>query len=88
MTGAAVVMPDSLLASSEAVNILTAEFLTPAQVAALLKVSRKELADMRVKAVGPPFELRARGVVVYQADSFRRWLKGLSAPGRIRRASL
>ncbi|MGA3325970.1 MAG: hypothetical protein ABSF45_15975 [Terriglobia bacterium] len=70
-------MPDSLVANSEAVHILTAEFLTPAQVAALLKTSRKELADMRVKRAGPPFELKARGVVVYPADGLRRYLRAL-----------
>jgi hypothetical protein len=74
MSGAAV-RADSMIPNFEVVSILTAEYLTPAEVAAVLKVSRKALADMRLKQSGPPFILRARGVVAYPAESFRRWLR-------------
>jgi hypothetical protein len=76
MNGAAV-MPNAIIPDSEIVRMLTAEFLTPAEVAASLKVSRKSLADMRLKRQGPPFELKARRVVVYPAESFRRYLRTL-----------
>jgi len=65
------------LETSKVVSLLTAEFLTPAEVASVLKVSRWTLATMRLKRQGPPFMLRARGVVVYPADSFRRYLREL-----------
>jgi hypothetical protein len=64
-----VAIPDS------AISLLTAEFLTPAQAASLLKVSRWELASMRLKRQGPPFLLRRRGVVVYPAESFISFLR-------------
>jgi len=74
----AAVRADSMIPNAEVVSILTAEYLTPAEVAAVLKVSRKALADMRLKRQGPPFILRARGVVVYPAESFRLYLRAQS----------
>jgi hypothetical protein len=74
MSGAAV-MPNSIIPNSEMVRVLTAEYLTPAEVAGLLKVSRKALVDMRLKRQGPPFMLRARGVVVYPAENFIAYLR-------------
>jgi hypothetical protein len=74
MRGAAVT-PNSVMPASEVVSILTAEVLTPAEVAAVPKVSRKMLADWRAKREGPPFFLRARGVVVYLAERFIGWLR-------------
>jgi hypothetical protein len=63
------------LETSKLISLLTAEFLTPADVAALLKVSRWTLADWRLKGQGPPFLLKARGVVVYSAESFIKYLR-------------
>ncbi len=74
MTGAAV-MPNSTMPTSEVVSILTAQFLTPAEVGAVLKVSRKVLADWRLKPQGPPFTLKAGGAVVYPAESFKNFLR-------------
>ena len=78
MSGA-VVTEDSLIPNSEVTSILieflTAEYLAPAQVAAALKVSRKMLADWRLQRQGPPFELKARGVVVYPAERFISYLR-------------
>ena len=54
---AAAVMPDSMIPNSEVVSILTAEFLTPAEVAILLKVSRLTLAKMRLGRTGVGIEL-------------------------------
>jgi len=65
------------LETSKVVFLLTAEYLSPAEVAGLLKVSRKALADWRLKRQGPPFLLKARGVVVYPAEGFRRYLRAL-----------
>jgi hypothetical protein len=61
--------------ASKIVSLLAAEFLTPAQVAGLLKTSRRELADWRLERRGPPFMLRRRGVVVYPSDAFARYLR-------------
>jgi hypothetical protein len=50
MKGAGVVAVDSSIPNSEAaLRVLTAEFLTPAEVASVLKISRKLLADLRLK---------------------------------------
>jgi hypothetical protein len=76
MTGAATIA-DSMIPNSEVAHVLTAEFLTPAEVASVLKVSRKTLADWRLKRSGPVFLMRRRGVVVYPTDSFRRYLRAL-----------
>jgi hypothetical protein len=67
--GRAVVIPDSTI------SLLRAEFLTPAQAASLLKVSRWTLADMRRKREGPPFMLARRGAVLYPSESFLRFLR-------------
>jgi hypothetical protein len=67
--------------NSDALSVLTAEFLTTGQVAGLLGCTKKALADMRLGRVGPPFMLQARGVVVYPAESFRRWLRALPPKG-------
>ncbi len=72
MSGAAV-MP-----TSDVLSILTAKFLKPCEVAAVLKLSRKALADMRLERAGPPFTLKARGVVVYPAESFIQFLRARS----------
>jgi hypothetical protein len=74
MSGAAV-RADSMIPDSKLVSILTAEYLRPAEVAAVLKVSRKALADMRLTRSGPMFVLQARGVVAYPAEPFRAWLR-------------
>ena len=66
--------------------MLTAEFLTPAEVAALLKVPRKAVADMRLKRQGPPFILQKRGIVVYPAESIRWWLRAQENGGEGREA--
>lgn len=66
---------DSTVLNSEVVSVLTAEFLTPAEVAPLLKVSRWMLADWRLKRQGPPFMLMRSGVVVYPIDALRRYLR-------------
>ncbi len=63
------------VATSNVVSILTAESLKPAEVAAMLKCSRKALANMRLERQGPPFELKARGVVVYPVESSIRYLR-------------
>jgi len=63
---------------SKVVSLLTAEFLTPAEVAALLKTSPWMLADWRRKQQGPPFMLRRRGAVIYPVESFVRWLRAQS----------
>lgn len=80
MSGAAMmpdsIIPNSTIPNSELVSVLAAEFLTPAQVAAALNVSRKVLADWRLQRQGPPFLLRARGVVVYPAERFISYLRG------------
>jgi hypothetical protein len=73
MNGAAV-MPNSIIPNPESIHLLIAEFLLPAEIAGILGVSRKMLAEWRLKRQGPPFMLRARGVVVYPAESFRRYL--------------
>lgn len=80
---------NSIMPTSEIVSILKAEFLAPAQVAALLKASRKALADARLKRQGPPFELKARGTVVYSTEGFIRYLRGQAGgnpPAHNRRA--
>jgi hypothetical protein len=74
MAGAAVIS-DSAMPSAEVVHVLTAEFLSPGEVAALLGTTRKALADWRLKRQGPPFMLRAQGVVVYPAESFKSYLR-------------
>ncbi len=74
MNGAAV-MPNPLILDSEIVRMLTADYLTPAQVAAALKTSRKALADMRLKRQGPPFMRRKRGVIVYPRGAFEVYLR-------------
>jgi hypothetical protein len=74
MTGAAAIA-DSMIPNSEVAHLLTAEFLTPKEISGLLKVSRKTLADWRLKRTGPPFFLKPRGVVVYGVESFRRYLR-------------
>ncbi len=79
MTGAPVIS-NSMMPNSEVLSILTAESLKPAEVAAVLKVSRKALAAWRLKQEGPPFFLRARGIVVYPTESFIKWLR---APRRV-----
>lgn len=63
------------LETSKVVSLLTAEFLTPAEVAGLLRVSRMTLADWRVKRQGPSFFLKPRGVPVYPLEGFRRYLR-------------
>ncbi len=78
MTGAEVIS-NSVMPTSEVVSILTAEVLTPAEVAAVLEVSRKALADWRLKREGPPFYLRSRGKVVYPAESFKIFLRASGA---------
>ncbi len=70
---------DSAIPNSEIISILTAEFLTPAEVAVLLKVSRKALADRRLERQPPLFVLRSRGVVAYPAESFKNYLRAQSA---------
>jgi hypothetical protein len=55
-----VAIADSVIPNSEKVRLLTLEYLTPAEVADLLKISRKALADLRLKRAGPAFELKAR----------------------------
>ena len=85
----AAVMPNSMMPNSEVVSILTADVLTPAEVAAVLKVSRKALADWRLKREGPPFFLRVRGIVAYPAESFKTYLRASGAgkgPAHNRRA--
>ncbi len=72
-------MAGSVMPTSEVVSILTAEVLTPAEVAAVLKVSRKALADWRLKREGPPFYLQARGKVIYPAQSFKTYLRASGA---------
>lgn len=76
MSGAAA-MVDSGIPHSEVVSILRAEYLKPAEVAAVLKVSRKTLADWRLEGRGPSFMLQPRGIVVYPAENFRRFLRAL-----------
>ncbi len=61
--------------SLELVHLLTAEFLSPAEVAGLLNVSRKALADMRLKRQGPTFILQRGGVVVYPVESIKQCLR-------------
>lgn len=78
MSGTAVIS-NSMIPHSEIVSILTAEVLTPAEVAAVLKVSRKALADWRLKREGPPFYLRSRGKAVYPAESFKTFLRASGA---------
>lgn len=80
MTGAAAIA-DSAISNAEVLHALTAEYLRPAEVASLLRVSRKELAVWRLKRRGPPFFLKARGVVVYEAESFRRYLRARGNSG-------
>lgn len=77
MNGAEV-KSNSMMPSLELVSILTAEFLSPAQVAAALKVSRKTLADWRLKREGPPFTLAAHGVVLYPVERFVIFLRAQS----------
>lgn len=79
MSGAAVIS-NSMMPNSEMVSILTAEFLMPAQVASMLKVSRWTLADWRLKRQGPPFMLRGRGVVVYPRRLFEVYLRQRQNP--------
>ena len=67
--------PAESLEASKVIALLTAEFLTPAEVSGLLGISRKELAEWRLKGQGPPFMLRRRGVVVYLPDDFKRYLR-------------
>jgi len=76
------VKADSAILNSEVISVLTAEFLTPAEVASLLKVSQWTLAEWRLKRQGPPFILRARGVVVYPAERFISYLRALPQKDR------
>ena len=69
------------VATSNVVSILTAESLKPAEVAAMLKCSRKALANMRLERQGPPFELKARGVVVYPVESLYKVSAGAASYG-------
>jgi len=71
---------------SKVVSLLKAEFLTPTQVASLLKVSRWTLATWRLKQQGPPFMLMSRGVVVYPAERFKSYLRALPQKGCRERA--
>jgi hypothetical protein len=80
MSGAAVV-PNSAIPNREMIHILTAEFLTPAQVAALLRMSRKELAEWRRKRQGPLFRLGRRGVVIYPAEGLKNFLRARAQEG-------
>ena len=74
MSGAAAIS-NPIMPTSEVVSILMPEFLTPKQVAASLRVSRKVLADWRLQRQGPPFILRERGMVVYPAERFISYLR-------------
>ena len=76
MSGAATIS-NPIIPTSAVLSILTAEFLKPAEIAGLLKVSRKTLAAWRLERQGPPFTLKARGVVVYPAESFKSYLRAL-----------
>jgi len=77
MTGGAAIIPDSIIPNYEVVSLLTAESLTPAEVATLLGVSRKTLADWRLERLGPSFMLKPRGVMVYPVESLKRYLRAL-----------
>jgi len=74
--------PVGMLPSSKVLALLTSENLAPGEVATLLGVSRWTLAEWRLKWQGPPFILRARGVVVYPAERFISYLRALPQKDR------
>ena len=49
------------------------EFLTPSQVAEMLKVTESAVTKWRYRRVGPPF-IRTGNTVRYRRDSFEAWL--------------
>lgn len=70
------VMPNPTIPTSEIVSVLTADLLTTGQVAGLLDVTKKALADWRVKRSGPPFVmLRPGGIVRYPREELQRFLR-------------
>jgi predicted DNA-binding transcriptional regulator AlpA len=59
----------------EAVSLLTAEFLTPTQVAALLGVTRWTLNYWRMQRQGPDFVMLTRGTIRYPRQALQSYLQ-------------
>lgn len=68
--------PDFLeIPNSEAVSLLTEEFLTTTQVAALLDVTRWTLNYWRMQRQGPPFVMLTRGTIRYPRQGLESYLR-------------
>ena len=68
-------MATATIPTAEVVSFLTADLLTTQQVAGLLGITKKALADWRVKQDGPPFVTLKRGVPRYPLYGVRRFLR-------------
>src|SRR5689334_1584167 len=53
------------------------KFLTPGEVAAILAVGVKTLANWRAKKIGPPV-MRFQGVILYPERRLREWIEQLT----------
>jgi hypothetical protein len=68
--------PDvGLLETSKVVSLLTSEFLTTAEVAAVLGITKWALAGWRVERKGPPFVQLRGGTIRYPRAAFEVFLR-------------
>lgn len=68
-------MLNSIMPNAEVISFLTSETLTTGQVAGLLGVTKKALADLRVKRNGPPYVMLRRGIVRYPRQGLETFLR-------------
>jgi len=75
-------MEDYMPALIEGTTAQTSELMTEAELAALLKVSPKTLANQRTRRVGPPYLKLSGGIVRYSRAAVAAWMEANTiAPG-------